>query len=120
MEGVNMYAYPLRASYIPITSIYLYGVGSHLVFSRTNCLYVDESRRIYNMSADPNNVTTKSFPLPSRINYYLPAPSILPTPDKSQIPIHGGWYSNVVTEAQIPEMPRDNIIGINFSCDALV
>src|SRR5258708_23641058 len=58
------------------------------VFSRTNRLYVAEffggGGKIYDMSADPNNVTIKSFSLPSRIDFDLPTP-ILPTPHESRI-----------------------------------
>src|SRR5258708_32526285 len=71
------------------------------VFSRTNRLYVNDtsSVRDYHASADPNNVTVKSFPLPSR------AQSLLPTPDESRILIHAADHIQVWSLRQF--MDRD-------------
>src|SRR5258708_3621707 len=90
------------------------------VFSRTNRLYVVErggGGKIYDMSADPNNVTIKSFPLPSRIDFGLPTP-ILPTPDESRILIHTWddiqmWSLRESTDTR--DAPRHDIIDICFS-----
>src|SRR5258708_24788669 len=94
------------------------------VFSRTNRLYVAEffggGGKIYDMSADPNNVTIKSFSLPSRIDFDLPTP-ILPTPHESRILIHTDddiqvWSLRQFTDTR--EAPRDDIRDIDFSPDA--
>ncbi len=94
------------------------------VFSRTNCLYVaglfDGDGKIYDMSADPNNVTIKSLPLPLPLNVYPPTP-ILPTPDESRILIHTGdniqvWSLRQSADAR--DAPRRDTMGIDFSRDA--
>ncbi len=68
---------------------------SHLVFSHTNHLYVanndhGDHGQVYDMSADLESVSIKSFPLPSSIvdlgGYAFK--TILPTLDESQILIH--------------------------------
>ncbi len=96
---------------------------SSVVFSRTNRLYVVGlygGGRIYDMSADPNNVTIKSFPLPSQIDHFRRT-TILPTPDESQILIHMEdgiqmWSLMQFTDTQ--DAPRHDIIGIDLSRDA--
>src|SRR5258708_9413915 len=93
------------------------------VFSRTNRLYVAEffgGGKIYDMSADPNNVTIKSLPLPSQINSYVPTP-ILPTPDESRILIHTYhgiqvWSLRQFTDTR--DAPRRDILDIDFSHNA--
>ncbi len=83
------------------------------VFSRTNRLYVGEfgSVRVYDPSADPNNVT---FSLPSD------PWSILPMPDESRILIHTRNDIQVwsLRQSMDRDASRDNIIGIDLSHDA--
>ncbi len=94
---------------------------SSMVFSRTNRLYVVEyggGGKIYDMYEDPNNITTKSFPLPSRND----PTAILPTPDESWILIHTldddiqVWSLRQITDTR--DAPRYDIIGIDLSRDA--
>ena len=93
------------------------------VFSHTNRLYVTEfggGGKIYDMSADPNNVTIKSFPLPSWIDFDLPTP-ILPTPDESWILIHtfvGIQMWSLRQSTNTRDAPPDDIMGVDFSRDA--
>src|SRR5260221_5305035 len=86
------------------------------VFSRTNRLYVDDSSsvRVYDASADPNNITIKSFPLPSL------AEDLFPTPDESRILIHTADHIHVWSLRQFMDRdaPRDDIRGVDLSHDA--
>ncbi len=98
-----------------------------MVFSRTNRLYyvVDPgSGRVYDASADPKSVTTKSFPLPSTIMSSSAVPHtrkfILPTPDESRIlictPSVLQVWSLQFTDTR--DTPRYDIRGIDLSGDA--
>src|SRR5258708_23279799 len=92
-----------------------------IVFSRTNRLYATQSSdggeelKVYDASADPNTVTIKSFPLPSRTI------SILPMPDESRILVHTWDDIQVWSLGQFTvtcDAPRNDIVGIHFSGDA--
>src|SRR5258708_1299394 len=97
------------------------------VFSRTNRLYVaDDPGRVYDMSADPEIVSIKSFPLPSPIYHVwvhidrsiLP---ILPTPDESRILIRTENDIQVCSlkfTDHTRNAPRHDITGIDISGDA--
>src|SRR5258708_2033681 len=101
---------------------------SRPVFSRTNRLYVADTGRgdrgrVYDMSADPDTVSIKSFPLPSpivRLGGYE-FKSILPTPDESRILIR---TSNDIQVCSLKftnhtrNAPRCDIMGIDISGDA--
>ena len=101
-----------------------------MVFSRTNRLYVTQSNDewifsgiVYDVSADPNNITIKSFPLPS-LTVRFPIPvrhtttSILPAPDESQILIRTWDDIQVWRQFMDRDASCDNIIGIGLSGDA--
>src|SRR5258708_83917 len=93
--------------------------GHSLVFSRTNRLYArtaDDSGRVYDASADPNNVTIQSFSLPSDTFF------ILPTPDESRILFQTGrdiqiWPMRQFTDTR-RDTPRDAVLDVSFSDDA--
>ncbi len=87
-----------------------------LVFSRTNRLYMmtrSGGGRVYDVSADPNKVTIKSFPLPSHTRSILPdEPQILiRTSNDIQV-----WSLRELTDAR--DALRDDIIDIDLSRDA--
>src|SRR5258708_8151718 len=87
------------------------------VFSRTNRLYVNDSSsvRVYDASADLNNVTIKWFPLSSRAEY------LLPMPDESRILIHTDDHIHVWSLRQFMDRDaslHDDIRGIDLSHDA--
>src|SRR5258708_4169282 len=101
-----------------------------IVFSRTNRLYVAQSnsgsstRKVYDVST-LNQVTIKSFPLPSPIVYSVVpvlrmTMSILPAPDESQILIRTWDDIQVWSLRQFThrDPPRYAILTINFSHDA--
>ena len=86
--------------------------GYDAVFSRTNRLYVAESGglKVYDASADLNNVTIKSFPLPIVF-------SILPTPDESRILIRTISDIQVWQVRDTRDAPRYDIMDMDLSND---
>src|SRR5258708_22643215 len=87
--------------------------GYDAVVSRTNRLYVGESGglKVYDASADLNNVTIKSFPLPIVF-------SILPTPDESRILIRTADDIQLWQVRDTRDAPRYYIMGMDLSSDA--
>src|SRR5258708_12226386 len=62
------------------TLLAMFETECHLVFSCMNCLYGHDSGSVWfhDASTDPNNVTIKSFPLPSVVGYFFPIPDESP------------------------------------------